>query len=528
MLPGVPDETQLGPFVIERELGRGGAGVVYAARHQGRRVALKVSIDELPERDKQHFLQEAELLARVSHPAVIEILDSGTLPDGRPFLVMPLLEGETLGARIARGRLAPDLSVRLFTQLVAAVTALHDAGIVHRDIKPENVMYLEAEEQLVLLDFGIARELERSTSTTTRLNLVRGTPGCMAPERFFGVRASASSDVYELGVVLYAMLVGHLPWDDPTDPEARLRPRPPAELGIELPVGLGPLLLEALSTRPDRRPTLRDLTARLREIDTDVLVAREPGAVPRATAPLPPFVPMESPPPRALSVAPPATGSRGREGPSLFWTVAALGVTALAVGGSLWARAHRAGPPLYARSGVNAAARTLDANLRSEPSARVVATAEIPPPPIPEPTAEVVRAPAPGAVPARAPVVTTAPDPVGMAPPGPPPAPGAPPRSKVVGNEDLRWCKRVVDVYCSPEVKNSYGGEGLCAQGRNAWGPRLAAYPPDQRIAQDATCAQVLPAATAAMKQHVATMGPGTAASARLSGAANPPVGAKP
>jgi eukaryotic-like serine/threonine-protein kinase len=518
MLPRVPEETLLGPFVLERELGRGGAGVVYAARHHGRRVALKISIDELPERDKEHFLQEAELLARVSHPAVIEILDSGTLDDGRPFLVMPLLEGETLGARIARGRLEPDLAVRLFTQLAGAVAALHDAGIVHRDIKPENVMYLEAEERLVLLDFGIARELTRPTSTTTRMNLVRGTPGCMAPERFFGVRASASSDVYELGVVLYAMLVGHLPWDDPTDPEARLRPRHPAELGIELPVGLGHLLLEALSTRPDRRPSIRDLTVRVRGIDTASFV---PGAAPRATVALPAFAPMESPPPRALSIAPQPTSTRAREAPAILWTAVALGVTALAVGGSLWARSHRPAPPLYARSGFNADARTLEASLRVESSAEVIATAELPQPPVAEPTVEAVRAPAPGAVPARAPVTTAPVAPVGFAPPGPPPPPGAPPRPQ--GNEDLRNCKRVVAVYCSPQVKNSYGGEGMCAQAGNAWGSRLQAYPPDQRAAKDAECAQVLPAATAAMKQHVQTLGPGTAASARLSGASRPP-----
>src|SRR5262249_48323033 len=87
-------EARRGPFAIERELGRGGMGVVYAARHEGKKVALKVSIDDLSERDRKHFLAEAELLSRISHPAVIEILDSGAFEDGRPYLVMPLLEGE--------------------------------------------------------------------------------------------------------------------------------------------------------------------------------------------------------------------------------------------------------------------------------------------------------------------------------------------------------------------------------------------------------------------------------------------------
>jgi eukaryotic-like serine/threonine-protein kinase len=202
----VDGETQLGPFAIERELGRGGMGVVYAARQEGRRVALKVSIDDLPERDRKHFLEEAALLSRISHPGVVEILDSGLFDDGRPYLVMPLLDGKTLAERLQRGRIETDLALRLFAQLAGAVAALHEVGIVHRDIKSENVMYLEQEERLVLLDFGIAREIDRPASTTTRMNLVRGTPGCMAPERFFGTRASASSDVYELAVVLYAMV----------------------------------------------------------------------------------------------------------------------------------------------------------------------------------------------------------------------------------------------------------------------------------------------------------------------------------
>jgi serine/threonine protein kinase len=188
----VAGETRLGPFVIERELGRGGMGVVYAARHDGRQVALKVSLEDIPGRDKKHFLQEAELLSRIAHPGIVEILASGTLDDGRPYLVMPLLAGRTLAERLQRGRIEPDLALRLFAQLAGAVAVLHDAGIVHRDIKPENVIYLEDEERLVLLDFGIARDIDRPASTTTRMNLVRGTPGFMAPERFFGTPAARS------------------------------------------------------------------------------------------------------------------------------------------------------------------------------------------------------------------------------------------------------------------------------------------------------------------------------------------------
>jgi serine/threonine protein kinase/pSer/pThr/pTyr-binding forkhead associated (FHA) protein len=362
----VTGETQLGPFTIERELGRGGMGVVYAARREGRPVALKVALDDVPERDRKHFLSEAELLSRISHPGVVEILDSGTLPDRRPYLAMPLLAGQTLADRLQRGRLDPDLALRLFAQLAGAVAALHDAGIVHRDIKAENVMYLEDEERLVLLDFGIAREIDCPASTTTRMNLVRGTPGYMAPERFFGMRASASSDVYELAVVLYAMVAGRLPWDDPTDPEARLRPRHPAELGVDLPVGLGHVLLEALSTRPERRPSARELAVRVYAIEgaplatgpaaqrrTTVTLPAAGGGLPREAGPLPasqsvpPGVPpMESPPARARSIEPPLGEKPRHEIPAPVRAAGAIRMGAPAPNPTILMGAPAPNPPI--------------------------------------------------------------------------------------------------------------------------------------------------------------------------------------
>jgi serine/threonine-protein kinase len=586
----VSEETRLGPFVVERELGRGGMGVVYAARYQGRAVALKVSIDDLPERDRKHFLAEAELLSRISHPAVIEILDSGALDDGRPYLVMPLLAGETLAARLARGRLDVDLALRLFAQLVGAVAALHDAGIVHRDIKPENVMYLEEEERLVLLDFGIAREIGRPASTTTRMNLVRGTPGCMAPERFFGVRASASSDVYELGVVLYAMVVGTLPWDEPTDPEARLRPRHPSELGVDLPVGLGHILLEALSTRPDRRPSARELAVRVRAVEGAPLTPNPharttvalPGAareMPQGPTPTVPAIPlMESPPPRARSIAPPSDEGRGRPGPSPRWITGAVALTAMALGSSILARSRRAGVPVsWARAGLGthvlAASRSLGPESTDDFAALVPAGS-----PATEPSTEPVTPPAPSAStnvgPARSPAASASVTATTAAPGMPwctkmvelycaPTARKLPdgdarcaarraelvrmkdlpdstrargeagcreaipvlekslrtPQSSEAG-ADMPFCKRVVAAYCSPEVKNSYGGDSLCSQAQRGWYGAYLTADPAVRVSQNEKCAQALPAVIQAMQQHVQTLGPGTAASARLTAAA--------
>src|SRR5688500_19869314 len=126
---------------------------------------------------------------------------------------MERLEGEPLASVLARGAMSLPSALGLFGELCAAVAALHDQGLVHRDLKPENVFVVDG-AHAVLLDFGIAKELEAPPGTTTSDGGVRGTPAYMAPERFFGQAAGIATDVYELAVTLYAMLAGRLPWDD--------------------------------------------------------------------------------------------------------------------------------------------------------------------------------------------------------------------------------------------------------------------------------------------------------------------------
>lgn len=265
--------ARLGPFIIEREIGRGGSGVVFAARLEGRAVALKVPRDDLIEQDRQRFLREAALLARVAHPAIVEILGSGTFPDGRPYLAMPLLKGVPLSRRIDRGALPVEFAIELFTPLAEAVVHLHAMGIVHRDIKLENVFYIESEARLVLLDFGIAREIGRHPASTQTVAVFRGTPATMAPERLFGARATTSSDVFELSVLLFAMLTGTVPWGDSIDPKTRKAPRRPADFGVDLPGALSQAIMGALATEPLQRPTAAELLSRL--VNTD-----SPRAVP--------------------------------------------------------------------------------------------------------------------------------------------------------------------------------------------------------------------------------------------------------
>ena len=238
-------------------LGVGGSAVVYAASLDGVPVALKVPRlgDTLTPREQARFLREARMLARVRHEGVIEVVDSGRLSDGRPYVATRRYDGETLAALLARrGKLPVDHALRLFEQLAEAAGALHDEGLVHRDIKPENVLVTHDAQRVKLLDLGIAKDLNTEDSTTTRAGISRGTPATMAPERFLGAAASVRTDVYELAVVLYAMLVGRLPWPNATDAEARLMPSLPAELGVELPTALSDEIMRSLSTRAERRP----------------------------------------------------------------------------------------------------------------------------------------------------------------------------------------------------------------------------------------------------------------------------------
>ena len=247
--------TALGEFRITAVLGQGGSGTVYDATWGPRRVALKVLNPNLVGTDKERaqFLGEAQRLQQIGHPSVVKVLAAGQLPDGRPYLAMERLDGETLAHMIAKGALALDLALVLFGELCGAVAALHDRGLVHRDLKPENV-FIVGGRHAVLLDFGIAKDLAAPASTTTQEGNVRGTPAYMAPERFFGQPAGLATDIYELALVLYVMLAGRLPWQEVADPEARLSPRPLVELA-NVPEALDVEIRRALSTRAQNRPT---------------------------------------------------------------------------------------------------------------------------------------------------------------------------------------------------------------------------------------------------------------------------------
>ncbi|MCC6664696.1 MAG: serine/threonine protein kinase [Polyangiaceae bacterium] len=288
---------ELGAFSIQGVLGEGGSAVVYRALWDGQDVALKVPRErELTPKDQERFLEEAKMLERVRHRAVVEVLGSGRLPDGLPYLVMRRYEGQTLAEYLtAQGALSLAHALDLFEQLSSAVETLHDAGLLHRDLKPENLLMVDGGRAVKLLDFGIAKQIDAPASTTTQAGIARGTPATMAPERFFGAPASKSTDVYELAVVFYAMLVGRLPWNDVTNVQARLNPLSPSEAGAAVPETLSSTVMEALSTRPERRPSgVPELVQRVR---ASVRTGATTGRVTAATsisAPPPPLSPQLS------------------------------------------------------------------------------------------------------------------------------------------------------------------------------------------------------------------------------------------
>ena len=202
---------RLGPYAIERELARGGMGAVFVARHVqlDRPVALKVMLSAEPTRLRR-FQIEARVTARLRHPNIVSIHEVGE-EGGTHFLVMDLIEGESLAARVERGPLEPRAAAEICEKLARALAYAHEHGILHRDLKPANVLLDERGEPL-LTDFGLARlgEGEGLTRTGQRL----GTPAYMAPEQAKGSKdwIDPRTDVYALGVVLYELLTGGLPY----------------------------------------------------------------------------------------------------------------------------------------------------------------------------------------------------------------------------------------------------------------------------------------------------------------------------
>jgi tetratricopeptide (TPR) repeat protein/predicted Ser/Thr protein kinase len=217
---GLPSQSEVGGYKIIREIGRGGMGVVYEAEQQEprRRVALKVLRGlEANEYHLKLFRREIQALARLRHPGIATIHEAGRTPDGQHFFTMELVAGEPLSAYVRAHEVGLRERLELFLKIAEAVRYAHEHGVIHRDLKPSNIM-VDAEGHVRILDFGLARitDVEATVATVTAEGgKLIGTLAYMSPEQAHGGTEGidARTDVYALGVVLYELLTGQLPYD---------------------------------------------------------------------------------------------------------------------------------------------------------------------------------------------------------------------------------------------------------------------------------------------------------------------------
>jgi serine/threonine protein kinase len=264
----------VGNYIVRHKLGEGGMGSVYFAEHPaiGKRVALKVLHPDFVSDPEivSRFFNEAKAVNDIQHPNIIDIVDFGTVPAATPadrdlvYFIMEYVEGVTLTALLKReAPLDPERAVTIALQIADALAASHSKGVVHRDLKPDNVMLVSRGRQrdfVKLLDFGIAKLTDAAVRThRTRTGTVMGTPQYMSPEQCDGHgRIDHRSDIYALGIVLYQMLTGRVPFGGEGLGEVLIQqmtrsPLAPSRIAPHVPEPIELVVLKALEKRPDDR-----------------------------------------------------------------------------------------------------------------------------------------------------------------------------------------------------------------------------------------------------------------------------------
>lgn len=278
-------------YVIDALLGEGGMGRVYRAHHtllQHRQVAIKVLLGDLAATIamRLRFGQEAELASRLDHPNVVSVIDYGT-DERLLFLVMELVAGRTLGELIAReAPLAPRRAIALTRQLCRGLAHAHDRGLIHRDFKPDNVIVGFGNEHAVITDFGIAisRDEDASASRLTTAGIALGTPSYAAPEQTHRGAVDHRADLFALGVTLYEMLAGRLPFDgDAMQVVLRNASEAPPSIelrsGVRIPAALELVVRQLMARRPDDRfASARDVLDALDAVEAQESSAPPPSA----------------------------------------------------------------------------------------------------------------------------------------------------------------------------------------------------------------------------------------------------------
>lgn len=305
-----------GRYAIHSELKRGGMGVVYLARDQqlhSRSVVVKVLLDEAYQSEYvvQKFRQEVEALSRIDHPGIVGIIDSGELPNGRPFIVMQYVEGVTLRSVMTAEGMNLERVAEVTKQVGRALAAAHNRGIFHRDLKPDNIMLQDlgqGEEQVKIIDFGIAKVKSSVVAPSTALNLSPGTVAYMAPEQLSGRPITAATDIFAMGAIVYEMVTGRKPFNPETGFEllqmhqtgVRVKP---TDLRPSLPAAAEAMILRALAYNPtDRQSGPREFG------DNFAQALAEPSLTAMPVGPTPAV-----PPTRLVSEQPPMAGGRAHQ-----------------------------------------------------------------------------------------------------------------------------------------------------------------------------------------------------------------------
>ena len=412
----------VGNYRITAMLGEGGMARVYRAVHPdiAREVAVKVmSADLARMADALHrFKVEAQAVNKIKHPGIVQVFDFGTLPDGRPFYIMELLEGESLAARLRRcGPLPVGDAIAIIDPMLDALEAAHRAQIVHRDLKPDNVFLETVGSRVVvkLLDFGIAKLMDDEQFMKTRSGMLLGTPAYMAPEQCAGrIRdLGPRSDIYSVGCMLYQMLSGALPFNADSLGGLLLEhmnTQPPTlrERGLTaVPPALSELVARCLAKEPAQRPaSATELRAELAGLGAGGLAATILApAPPGSTLPLH-VAPAITPAPARSSLAAPTghavTAPTRAPAPALKIVALIAGVALLTAGGTWLLTRKRGGSHAAATVPVDAALAPTAA-----PTPTPIASAPATTPPD---AAVAVVVASPAAAPDAAPASAAAPD----------------------------------------------------------------------------------------------------------------------